>query len=70
MLAYTTGSRVVAASDLAVLCMIEVVLAPVWVWVVLSEVVGMSTLIGGFVIIAALIAHAMTGLRHKPTKLL
>lgn len=70
MLAYTTGSRVVAASDLAVLCMIEVVLAPVWVWVVLSEVVGISTLIGGFVIIAALVANAMTGLRHKPTKLL
>jgi drug/metabolite transporter (DMT)-like permease len=70
MLAYTIGSRVVVASDLAVLSMVEVVLAPVWVWLILSEAVGISTMVGGVIIITALIANAMSGLRHKPTKLL
>ena len=51
---YTRGSRVVPAAELALLSGIEVVLAPVWVWLFLNETANRNTLIGGaFILIAA-----------------
>jgi drug/metabolite transporter (DMT)-like permease len=62
LILYTRGSRVVPAAELALLSGIEVVLAPVWVWIFLNETADENTLIGGaFILIAALwngVAHA------------
>jgi drug/metabolite transporter (DMT)-like permease len=52
----------VPAAELALLSGIEVVLAPVWVWIFLNETADENTLIGGaFILFAALwngVAHA------------
>jgi drug/metabolite transporter, DME family len=37
MVLYTLGSRIVPAAELALLSSIEVVLAPIWVWLFLNE---------------------------------
>jgi drug/metabolite transporter (DMT)-like permease len=62
LILYTRGSRVVPAAELALLSGIEVVLAPVWVWIFLNETADENTLIGGaFILFAALwngVAHA------------
>lgn len=65
MMAYTLGSRALPAADLALLSMIEVMLAPVWVWLVLGETVGAGTLAGGAILLAALAGNAVTGMRHR-----
>lgn len=55
LILYTRGSRVVPAADLALLAGIEVVLAPVWVWLFVNETADRNTLIGGaFILLAAL----------------
>lgn len=66
MVAYTLGSRSVPAADLALLTMIEVLFAPVWVWLFLGETVASGTLTGGALLLAALAFNALTGLRHRP----
>ncbi len=63
---YTVGSKSVPAGELALLCMTEVVLAPIWVWLLLGETAAATTLIGGGVLLAALAGNAISGLRRKP----
>lgn len=46
--------------------MVEVVLAPLWVWLVYGESVGLYTLAGGALLLAAIAADAITGLRTGP----
>ncbi|NQV60541.1 MAG: DMT family transporter, partial [Alphaproteobacteria bacterium] len=70
MVIYTIGSRIVPAAELALLSMTEVVLGPFWVWIFLGETAGAYTLLGGVVLLAAIAANALSGLRHKPTPIL
>jgi DME family drug/metabolite transporter len=64
MVLYTLGSRVVPAADLALLTMIEVMLAPVWVWLALGETASRATLTGGVFILAALAMNGLLGARR------
>ena len=66
MILYTFGSQVVPGGELALLSMTEVVLAPLWVWIVLGETAATATLIGGGILMLAIGFNALTGLRRKP----
>ena len=61
---YTLGSRVVPASELALLSGIEVVLAPMWVWLVLNETTDRSTIVGGTFILAAVLWNGLSRARR------
>ncbi len=67
---YTFGSRVVPAAELALLSMTEVVLGPVWVWIFLGETAGVLTLLGGAIVLSAIVGNAVSGLRRKPVPVL
>lgn len=58
MLLYTAGSRVVPAAQATLLSLVEVLLAPVWVWLFLGETVSRGTLAGGVVLLGAVILNA------------
>ncbi len=63
---FTTGARLVPAAIAALLGIAETMLGPVWVWLFFGEVPAASTLIGGGVVLAALVAHTgwqMAGVR-------
>ncbi len=64
---YTAGSKAVPAGELALLSMTEVVLAPLWVWMLMGETASAATLIGGAVLLAALAGNAISGMRRRPT---
>jgi drug/metabolite transporter (DMT)-like permease len=66
MALYTLGSRTIPAAELALLSMVEVLLAPVWALVLLGETASASTLAGGAVVLAALSYNALSGARRKP----
>jgi drug/metabolite transporter (DMT)-like permease len=66
MVLYTFGSQVVPGAELALLSMTEVVLGPIWVWLVLGETAAVATLIGGAILMSAIAFNALTGLRRKP----
>ena len=63
---FTIGSKVVPAAELALLSMTEVVLGPLWVWIVLGETASLYTLAGGAVLMLAIAGNALSGLRRKP----
>jgi drug/metabolite transporter, DME family len=66
MALYTLGSRVIPAAELTLLSMIEVMLAPIWVWLLLGETASAGTFLGGAILLAAVAFNALSGARRKP----
>jgi drug/metabolite transporter (DMT)-like permease len=65
MALYTLGSQVVPAAELTLLSMVEVLLAPVWVWLILGETASAGTFLGGGILLLAIAGNALSGLRRK-----
>ena len=56
---FVTGARLLPAPVAALIGTLEPVLAPIWVWLVHAEVPSARTLIGGAIVIAALLSHIL-----------
>jgi drug/metabolite transporter (DMT)-like permease len=56
------ASRALLAPEIALLGLLEVVLGPLWVWLGAGEEPARATLIGGVVVLAALVANEIRGL--------
>lgn len=54
-----TGPKYISGAEVAMFYLLETVLAPVWVWMIFNEVPTRSSLIGGAIMIAALVAHSV-----------
>ena len=63
MYLYTKGSQAVPAAQATLLSLIEVLLAPIWAWIFLSETLSANTALGGAVLLAAVGLNAGFGLR-------
>ncbi|MEO7938121.1 MAG: DMT family transporter [Burkholderiaceae bacterium] len=64
MMCFVTGVRLLPAAIAALIGTAEPVLGPVWVWLVHGEVPASRTLVGGTMVIAALLAHLAWQLRQ------
>lgn len=56
---FTLGAKYMPAAQLTLLAMLEVVLAPIWVWLGVGEAPNTMTLIGGAIIIGAITYQAL-----------
>jgi drug/metabolite transporter (DMT)-like permease len=63
--ALATGPRFLSAAETGMFYLLETVLAPVWVWLVFSEQPPVPTLVGGAIILAALVWHSTHSLRRE-----
>ncbi len=59
----TLGSRHVPAVQITLLMLVEVVLGPLWVALVLGEIPGLLTLMGGVLVLAAVTSQALLEVR-------
>lgn len=66
LILYTIGSKTVPAAELTLLSLAEVVLGPVWVWLLLGETATPNTLIGGAILLTAIAGNALSGARRRP----
>ncbi len=62
----TMGTRLVRAAEVALLSLTETVLAPIWVWLFVHEVPSVFTLIGGAIVLTAVVGQAVDGMRKQP----
>jgi drug/metabolite transporter (DMT)-like permease len=62
---YAAGAKYVPAAELMVLALAEVILGPVWVWLILGEAPTLLGVLGGAIVIGAVFVNAMTGLRRS-----
>mgnify|MGYP001187642901 CR=1 FL=1 len=63
--ALATGPRFLSAAESGMFYLLETVLAPVWVWLAFSEEPPVPTLIGGAIILGALVWHSTHSLRRE-----
>jgi drug/metabolite transporter (DMT)-like permease len=61
----TIGSRHVPAGEVPLFALTEMVLAPIWVWLFVSEVPSLASLAGGGLVLLAVCVAAVVGLRAQ-----
>ncbi|MFQ5544461.1 MAG: DMT family transporter [Acidiferrobacterales bacterium] len=61
----TMGTRLVPAAEVALLALTETVLAPIWVWLVINEIPSVLTMLGGAVVLSAVVSQAVLGIRME-----
>jgi len=64
MMFFVTGVRLLPAAMAALISTAEPVLGPLWVWLVHDEVPVGRTLLGGAIVLAALMAHLAWQMRQ------
>jgi drug/metabolite transporter (DMT)-like permease len=60
---FLLGSRLLRPVETAILGALETPLAPLWVWIVLGEIPGLATALGGGIVMAAVIWHTLHSAR-------
>ena len=58
------GIRYLPAAEIALFSLIETVLGPVWAWIGVGEAPGLPALIGGAVVVSAIVLNASGGFRR------
>jgi drug/metabolite transporter (DMT)-like permease len=54
----TIGARLIPAAQVALISLLEVVLGPLWVWLAVGERPGAATVVGGAIVVAAVVLQA------------
>lgn len=67
LLLFTAGARLIPVAEASLIAVLECVLGPVWVWLAVGERPGAFSLLGGAVILTALVAHTAADL-VRPTR--
>jgi drug/metabolite transporter (DMT)-like permease len=62
----TVGARLIPAAQVGLITLLEVVLGPVWVWLALDERPSTATLIGGAIVIVAIVIQTRAGPAPEP----
>jgi drug/metabolite transporter (DMT)-like permease len=65
MALFTQGARLIPSAFAALLGTAETILGPVWVWLFLSETPAPRTLIGGAIVVAAILAYLAWQISHN-----
>ncbi|HKQ95347.1 MAG TPA: DMT family transporter [Aestuariivirgaceae bacterium] len=60
---YGWGSRLTPAAEVALISLIDVPLGPLWVWLFFDETPGARTLVGGLIVLAAVVFHILGEMR-------
>jgi drug/metabolite transporter, DME family len=68
MILFTLGARVLPAAEATLLSLIEVMLAPIWVWLFLRETASVGTFVGGAILLVAVMMNAVAGARGQATQ--
>jgi drug/metabolite transporter (DMT)-like permease len=67
MALFVTGARLIPAATSALFGTLETVLGPLWVWLIHGEQVSDMTLLGGAVVVGAILAHLYIERRNTPS---
>jgi len=62
LLLFTAGARLIPVAEASLIAVLESVLGPVWVWLAVGERPGAFSLVGGGMILSALIVHTAADL--------
>jgi drug/metabolite transporter (DMT)-like permease len=59
LMLFTVGAQLIPAAQVGLITLLEIVLGPIWVWIALGERPDTATLIGGAIVIAAIVIQTL-----------
>tara|TARA_B100000401_G_scaffold161147_1_gene107573 strand:- start:1196 stop:1744 length:549 start_codon:yes stop_codon:yes gene_type:complete len=59
----TIAPRFITAAEVNLFFLLEVILGPIWVWLVIKEQPSMETIVGGIIIISTIAIHSFLALK-------
>lgn len=62
---YSIAIRYVRAFDAILVMTLEPILNPIWVWLIIAEVPGLWSMVGGLIVIVAILLHGFLNRRQK-----
>ncbi|MDO6963309.1 DMT family transporter [Rhizobium alvei] len=62
---FSLGSRRLPAIETALISTLDTPLAPLWVWLAFNETAGLQTLVGGVIVLLAVIGHILMSQRRQ-----
>ena len=65
----TIAPRYLSAPEVNLFFLLEVILGPIWVWLIVHEQPSIQTIIGGIVIIVTIAFHSFTALKKTQIKI-
>ena len=68
MMLFVRSAPVVPAAEMTILAQTETIFGPVWVWLAFGETPLRTTLVGGGLILAAVVLKAVSGVRRPPAR--
>jgi drug/metabolite transporter (DMT)-like permease len=67
LILFTGGVRLIPAAEAGLMSILESILSPLWVWLALAEIPSDDTLLGGAIVLGALVAHTLIDWRGERT---
>jgi drug/metabolite transporter (DMT)-like permease len=64
-----SGPRYLSAPEVGMFYLLETILAPIWIWLIFSETPPTMTLIGGAILVCAIMVHSLWMVRKRPAPL-
>jgi len=61
----TVAPKLIPAAEVSLIMLLETFLGPLWVWLVIGQRPAVETVLGGGVLMATLIVHALVGWREQ-----
>jgi drug/metabolite transporter (DMT)-like permease len=64
------STKYLPSPEVSLFLLIETILAPIWVWLFIGEIIPESTFLGGGIILMTIVWHSWAGMRelHKVQK--
>ena len=59
----TIAPRFITAAEVNLFFLLEVILGPIWVWLVIKEQPSVETIVGGIIIISTIAIHSFLALK-------
>ena len=59
----TIAPRFITAAEVNLFFLLEVIIGPIWVWMVINERPSLETIIGGIIIIITIAIHSFLALK-------
>ena len=64
----TIAPRFISAPEVNLFFLLEVIIGPIWVWMIISEKPSIETIVGGVVIIITIAFHSYSALKKTQIK--
>ncbi len=68
LLLLTTGSRLIPATENALIGTLDTPLSPLWVWLAVGEAPTAAAMVGGTIVLGAVVGHIVAESRSVPAR--